>query len=269
MKVILILFFLWNIIFSFGQTNKNEFAIGGVFGLITSNNLVGSSWNYDHYSAYSGVNLKCKSIWGLQLQYKHFIRNCKWNLTVNYDRSWLSYSTILYSMNYNQNTAFNHIKEISYDTQVESFSVGGGRRFTIPNSRFSIDLNAALTYQFYQDQKIGSLNPIDFAKTSELEIGDFNYFVELDYTYYSKQLKFTTQSSIKYQLNQSLGLNLLVTINSPIIGEYHYENLTRGNNEIILPGPIIVSHMESSPYHDLGRVVTKYIGLGLGLTVKI
>ena len=101
MKVILILFFLWNIIFSFGQTNKNEFAIGGVFGLITSNNLVGSSWNYDHYSAYSGVNLKCKSIWGLQLQYKHFIRNCKWNLTVNYDRSWLSYSTILYSMNYN------------------------------------------------------------------------------------------------------------------------------------------------------------------------
>ncbi len=266
---IIICILLSNYNFCFGQITFNELSISGQYGPITSNNLVGTSKNYDHYPDFSGVNLKCKSVYGMRIQYNHFICKSKWHFNVNYDRYWLSYSTKLFSMNYNPNTVFNHIKELSFNNQVESFSTGGGRRFSIPNSRFSIDLIAALTYHFYQDLKIGSLLPIDYVKTSELEIGDFNYFVELDYSYYAKQLKFSTQSSIIFQCNPSLGINFQVTITSPIIGEYHYENLTRGNDEVIIPGQLTVAHLESSPYHDLGRIATRYISCGLGLNFKL
>jgi len=261
-------FFLLSIIFSINsQTSKNEFSVSGLFGLITSNDFIGTPLNYDDYPSFSGVNLKCESINGLQLQYQHFSKKNKWCYTLNYERRWLNYSTTLYSMDYNPNTEMNRIKELRYNTQIESFSAGGGRRFVIPNSKFAIDLIATLSYQFYQDKKIGSLNPIDFMKTSELETGDFNYFVELDYSYYAKQLKFSAMSSLKYAINPKLDLNCLLAITSPIVGEYDYKNLTRGYDEEITPG-LIVTNMESSSYLSLGRVATKYLSCGIGVNFK-
>jgi hypothetical protein len=251
-----------------GQFNKNELNFIGIHGLGPSNNLIYTPLNYEDYGTYSGVNLKCNSINGIQLQYNRFIKNSNWKFSVAYDRLWLNYSTKLYSMNYNPLTSFNEIKELSYDTQVESLSTGIGRRLRINKSRFSIDFIANLKYLVYQDIKIGSLNPIDFSKTNKLETGDFNYFVELDYTDDANIIKFSFQNVLLFQLNSRLSLSFQVTMNSPIIGKYSYENLTRGNEEVIIPGQLIITHMDSSSYNSLGSVATKYLGLGFGLNYK-
>jgi len=269
MKRILPYFFLLNITFYNGQTTKNVFVISGLYGQILSNNLVGTSWNYNKHNAFSGVNLKCTSVIGMQLQFKHLIKNSKWFYLIDYGRHWINYSTTLYSMNFNPNTEFNHIKELSYNTTVETFSAGGGKRFSIPNSRLSFDLSAALSYHLYQDKRIGSLCPIDYWKTTELETGDFNYFVELNFTKYARKLKFSAQSSLNFFINQRLDFNFILAFSNPIIGEYSYENLTRGNDEVIIPGEIIVTHMESGSFSTLGRVATKYLSCGVGLNFKI
>lgn len=269
MKRILVFLFLICIRFGYGQAIKDIISIRGIYGQILSNNLMGTSLNYNQYPAFSGVNLKCTSIMGMQLQYKHFIKDSKWFYLLDYSRNLINYTTTLYSLNYDQNTEFNKVKELSYDTQIESFSAGAGRRFVVPNSRFYIDLSADFSFQYYHDYKIGSLSPIDFLKTTVLEIGDFNYFVELDFTYYARQPKFSVQSSISYIINQRFDLNFLIALSNPIIGEYKYENLTRGIDEVIIPGQLTVTNMESSSFNPIGRVATKYLRYGLGLNIKI
>lgn len=247
---------------------KNELNFQVVNGFFLQNNLYYTSNNYDDYSSTSGVNLKCTSSAGIQLNFQQFIGKSNWFYQASYDRKWLKYKTTLYSLDYDPNTSFNQIKDFTYQNQIESLSMGGGRRFNFTKSKLALDLNVGLTYLFYDNIKIGTDNPLtpnDFLGSETIEIGDFLYNVKLDYSKDSK-LKFYAQSTLKYNVSSHLGLIFLVGISGRIAGDYDLETYTRMEN-IIQPGIQIINFSGDS-YDALGKVVTQYLNCGLGLSYK-
>jgi hypothetical protein len=247
---------------------KNELNFNVVNGFFVNNNLYYTSNNYEDYSPTSGVNLKCTSSSGFQLNFQQFIAKSNWFYQAAYDRKWLEYNTTLYSLDYNPNTNFNQIKDFTYHNQIESLSIGGGRRFNFAKSKLALDLNVGLTYLFYDDIKIGTDNPLtpnDFLGSKTIEIGDFLYDVKLDYSKDSK-LKFYAQSTLKYNVSSHLGLNFSVGLSGRIAGDYDLETYTR-MDDIIQPG-IQIINFENNPYLTLGKVVTQYLNCGLGLSYK-
>jgi hypothetical protein len=78
--------------------HKNELNFNVVNGFFLQNNLYYTSNNYGDYGATSGINLKCTSCAGIQLNFKQFIGKSNWFFTALYDRKWLKYNTTLYSL---------------------------------------------------------------------------------------------------------------------------------------------------------------------------
>lgn len=270
-----LLFFVLSLVPSLSQAqiSKNQFSFSGVYGLILSNDLTQTSRNYDWYPGSSGVNLKCAAINGLQLQFQHFFKDSKWFASAHYDRRWLNCTTTLYSANYDPNTVYNYTKNVELNTQFESFSLGAGRRFVIPNSRFSVDFSTAFTYKFFADNKLSTTSPelgfgypTDIEMTQDLDDGDFFYYVEMDYTYYAKLLNFSALSSIKYQLNSKLDLQFNLSISNSLKGAYSFETITKGPVEVI--GNTIINNIHFDNYDNIGNVRTRYLNLGLGLNYK-
>ena len=247
---------------------KNELNFNVVNGFFVKNNLYYTSNNYEDYSPTSGVNLKCTSSSGLQINFQQFIAKSNWFYQAAYDREWLEYNTTLYSFDYNPNTKFNQIKDFTYHNQIESLSLGGGRRFNFAKSKLALDLNVGLTYLFYDDIKIGTDNPLSFFDVlgSPIEIGDFTYNVELDYSKDYK-LRLSAQSALKYSISSHVGLNFVVGISGRIAGDYDLETNTRMEDEL-LPGGNLIMKFESDTYLTLGKVVTQYLNCGLGLSYK-
>lgn len=274
MKKHLFFFLFLSSAVSQAQINKNQFSVSGIYGLILSNNLYQTSRNYDWYPSTSGVNLKCVASNGLQLQYQHFIKDSKWFAVANYERRWLSYTNTLYSSKYDPNTVNNYTKKLELNTQLESFSLGGGRRFIIPNSRFSIDVSSAFTFNVFADRKVSAISPTlgltypTFVElTQDLEAGDFIYHVELDYTDYSKQLNLSAQSSVKYQLSPKLDLQFNLSISSSLKGSYSFKTVTKGVQQVI--GNTIFGSIHTDSYDNIGKVYTQYLNFGLGLNYKL
>jgi hypothetical protein len=251
---------------------KNELNFNVVNGFFVKNNLYYTSNNYEDYTPTSGVNLKCTSSSGFQINFQQFIAKSKWFYQAAYDRKWLEYHTTLYSFDYNPNTKFNQIKDFTYHNQIESLSLGGGRRFNFAKSKLALDLNVGLTYLFYDDIKIGTDNPLSFSDAvvtlETIEVGDFMYNVELDYSKDYK-LRLSAQSALKYSIYSHVGINFVVGISGRIAGAYDLETYTRMEDEL-LPGGILILNLETDPYLNLtlGKVVTQYLNCGLGLTYK-
>lgn len=247
---------------------KNELNFNVINGFFLENNLYYTSNNYEDYSQTSGVNLKCISSSGFQLNFQQFIGKSNWFYQASYDRKWLKYNTTLYSLDYDPNTNFNQIKEFTYQNQIESLSIGGGRRFIFASSKLALDLNVGMFYLFYDNIKIGTNNPLtpnDFLGSKTIEIGDFLYDVKLDYSKDSK-LKFYAQSILKYNMSSHLGLNFSAGLSGRISGDYNLETFTR-MEDIIQPGVQIINFAQF-PYLTLGKIVTQYLNCGLGLSYK-
>lgn len=246
---------------------KNELNFNVVNGFFLQNNLYYTSNNYEDYSATSGINLKCTSSAGIQLNFKQFIGKSNWFFTALYDRKWLKYNTTLYSLYYDPNTNFNQVKNFTYLNQIESLSFGGGRRFNFAKSKLALDLNVSLTYLFYDNNKIGTDNPLtpsDFLVDVPIEVGDFLYNIELDYSSDSK-LKFSVQSALKYNISTNFGLNFIVGLTGRNAGDYDFETYTR-TEDLLLPGGVQIINFAPDPYLTLGKVVTQYLNCGLGLS---
>jgi hypothetical protein len=251
--------------FIFRAQLKSELSFSAVKGVLMQNNLYFTSNNYDAYGPYSGVNLKCNSSAGIQVNFQDFIAKSKWYYLAAYDRKWLDYSTTLYSDNYDPNTLFNQVKSFQYQNQIESFSLDFGRRFQLINDKLSCDVNVGLTYRTFDDDQIGTTDPQSFFDTIPA-VGDFLYDVKLDYSKMSK-MTLNAQSTIKYHLNEQLAFNFLVSFSGRISGVYDMEVTTRIEDEEVSPGVVFVT-FESDPYLWLGNVVTNYLNLGVGVTYK-
>ncbi|MFM6994553.1 MAG: hypothetical protein ACKOWO_05520 [Sediminibacterium sp.] len=271
-KNFLSLFLLWAAVAQ-AQISKNQFSFSGVYGLILSNNIHQTSMNYDWYPSTSGVNLKCAAINGLQLQYQHFIQESKWFASANYERRWLNYTNTLYSAKFDPNTVYNYTKNIELKTQIETFSLGAGRRFVLPKTRFSFDLSAGLSYNFFADKKLSTKSPslgygypAALYLTESLPTGDFLYYVELDYSYYAKLMYFNALASIKYRLNTKLDLQFNLSMANWLKGEYSFETITKGPDYVV--DGVIFNSKHINTYNNLGNVHTRYLNLGLGLNYK-
>lgn len=239
-----------------------------VNGFFLQNNLYFTSNNYEDYSSTSGVNLKCTSSAGIQLNFQQFIGKSNWFYQASYDRKWLKYNTTLNSLDYDPNTNFNQIKAFTFQNQIESLSLGGGRRFNFASSKLALDLNVSLTYLFYDNIKIGTDNPLtlnDFIGSEPIEIGDFLYKVELDCSSDFK-LKLSAQSALKYNISPNFELNVVVGISGRIAGDYILETST--SMEDIIQAGLIIIRFSGDPYDTLGKVVTQYLNFGLGLSYK-
>lgn len=256
--------------FIFRAQLKSELSFSAVKGVLMQNNLYFTSNNYDAYGPYSGVNLKCNSSAGIQVNFQDFIAKSKWYYLAAYDRKWLDYSTTLYSEYYDPNTAFNHVKELQFYNQIESFSLDFGRRFQLINEKLSCDVNVGLTYRTFDDNLIGTIDSESFGDNvvseNPIAVGDFLYDVRLDYSKMSK-MTLNAQSTIKYHLNNRLAFNLLLSFAGRISGEYDMQVTTRVEDEEISPG-VILQLFTIQPGFTLGSVVTNYLNLGVGVTYK-
>jgi hypothetical protein len=262
-----ILFVIISLTIGIKAQHKNELNFNVVNGFFLQNNLYYTSNNYEDYSATSGINLKCASSAGIQLNFKKFIGKSNWFFTALYDRKWLKYNTTLYSLYYDPNTNFNQVKDFTYLNQIESLSFGGGRRFSFAKSKLALDLNVSLTYLFYDNNKVGTDNPLtpnDFLDGDPIEVGDFLYNVELDYSSDPK-LRFSAQSALKYNISPNFGLNFVVGITGRIAGDYDVETFTR-MEDMLLPGGVQIINFAPDPFLSLGKVVTQYLNCGLGLS---
>lgn len=249
---------------------KSELSFSATKGVFMQNNLYFTSNNYDAYSPTSGVNLKCNSSAGIQINFQDFVGKSKWFYIVAYDRKWLDYSTTLYSEYYDPNTEFNHIKELEFKNQTEAFSLDFGRRFQLLNEKLSCDVNVGVGYRTFDDNIIGTFDAQSFgdmlASGSEISVGDFLYDVKLDYTKMSK-MTLNAQSTIKYHLNNQLAFNFLMSFTGRMSGVYDMEVTTRVEDQEISPG-VMLQLYTIQPGFTLGSVVTNYLNLGLGLTYK-
>jgi hypothetical protein len=262
-----ILFVIISFTIGIKAQQKNELNFNVVNGFFLQNNLYYTSNNYEDYSAASGINLKCTSSAGIQLNFQQFIGKSNWFYQASYDRKWLNYNTTLYSLNYDPNTSFNQIKDFTYQNQIESLSFGVGRRFNFAKSKLALDLNVGMSYLFYDNIEIGTDNPLtpnDFLGSETIEIGDFLYDVNLDYSSDSK-LKFSVQSALKYNISTNFGLNFIVGLTGRIAGDYDFETYTR-TEDMLLPGGVQIINFAPDPYLTLGKVVTQYLNCGLGLS---
>ena len=251
--------------FIFRAQLKSELSFSAVKGVLMQNNLYFTSNNYDAYGPYSGVNLKCNSSAGIQVNFQDFIAKSKWYYLAAYDRKWLDYSTTLYSDNYDPNTVFNQVKSFQYQNQIEAFSLDFGRRLNLINKKLSCDVNVGLTYRTFDDDQIGTTNPQSIFDTV-ISIGDFLYNVKLDYSKMSK-MTLNAQTTFKYHMNEQLAFNFLVSFIGRISGVYDLDITTREEDEV-LPPDLILQHYTSDPYILLGSVVTNYLNLGVGVTYK-
>lgn len=263
LSIILILLLYSSTCFS---QNKGELAVNFIYGLILSNKLGGTHRNYQDYGLYSGINLKCNSNNGFQLGYQQSIMRSEWFFRGDFERRWLTYNSTLYSTNFSTETKFNKIKDVKLKNQYSMVKIGAGRRFSFFDSKLNWDVSIDMAFQIYDEKRVGFLDTIDYYEVANMEKGEFDYRIELDYTDYNKQIKFSLQNSLKYFPKKNFGINIYTSWTEPLSGLYGFSTLTNGGVEG--EGSTSFTHLLAGESADLGRVITKFITFGLGVSYR-
>jgi hypothetical protein len=261
----LIVTILFNCVFlnSHSQT-KGEFSATNLFGIIRTNELAGTSLEYEDYSDYSGVNLKCIKANGFLIDYQHSIAKTNWFANFGFENRWLKYQTTLYSNNYKPDD-LHHSKElVNLKTQFIRFTVQLGKRVVIIPEKLIWDNGLGLNYSYYKNEQLIKKYSKDLSSMNE---GEIDYNIVLDFKNYNQKINFSLNSILKYYPSRNVGISLFSNLTNPIvIGDYRFGVLTKGVT-YVENGTVFSTSWKINT--TVGRVITKYFTLGLGVTYRI
>ncbi len=263
MKRVFLIFIFFSSGFVFSQ-EKYELITGFSVSSGMKNRFVGTSSNYESYSEFSGVNLKCSSNNFGYLGIRRFISKYNFYGEFGFQKRWLVYKTQLYPQNYN-GSADIPFSDLTMTNQMNNFNMGFGKRFVLMKNKLSMDVGIEANYRNYRDEFI-ELRTNRNPNLEKIDSFDYDYIVRLDFSSYNHKIAGSANVNLNYQLTNKMAVYLNLNLVQQFRTYYEF-NFT---NYIKNPDPNS-STLFWSTTSDMADFViqSKFFNFGIGCNFKL